>query len=146
MRIQVSTEVERHQPDLPRFVVIPAALVAVWQPEGTTVVEGEINGISIGRRSMKRWDAERWFIDLPEQLCRTAGIDSGDQVVLEIRMASTELPTELAELLAQSPTATERWNNLSPGHRRAIHEQIVAAKRPETRIRRARKALGLDQS
>lgn len=136
-----SVQIERHDPGLPRYVVVPSSVVRPWRLEGTTVVEGTLDGTDLGRRTMKRWDEERWFLDLPERLCRRAGVDTGDEVELVIRRASTELPAELESLLAGSLRARERWRELSASRRRMVREHVLAAKRPETRQRRARKAL-----
>ncbi|MFQ5526922.1 MAG: hypothetical protein ACE5GX_11770 [Thermoanaerobaculia bacterium] len=53
--IHLEATVERHHPQMARCVVIPASVVARWKLEGTTVVEGTLNGIPLGRRSLKRW-------------------------------------------------------------------------------------------
>lgn len=141
--ISMAAVIDRHHTQMPRYVVVPSSVVAEWALEGTTVVEGEINGHSMGRRSLKPWDDERWFIDLPEKLCRTAGVETGDRVDLEIRIASADLPLELSRLLTESPSARHRWDQLSFSRQRMIREYILAAKRPETRERRAHKSLGV---
>ena len=45
--IEVSVEVERKQEDLPRFVVIPASLVAAWNLAGTETIELTVNGVAV---------------------------------------------------------------------------------------------------
>ncbi len=109
------------------------------------MVEGTLGGKVLGRRTLKRWDEDRWFLDLPERLCLRAGVETGDEVDLEIRRASTELPPELAELLGSSSRARERWRELSASRQRVIREHVLAAKRPETRRRRASAALGMPE-
>lgn len=141
--LRISARVERKDPGLPRNVVVASWVVHPWRLEGTTVVEGTLDGTALGRRTLKRWDEDRWFLDLPERLCRRAGVETGDEVDLEIRRASTELPPELAELLGSSSRARETWRELSASRQRVICEHVLAAKRPETRRRRARSALGL---
>lgn len=143
--VSVSARVERKYPGLPRYVVVPSSVVRPWRLEGTTVVEGTLDGTALGRRTLKRWDEQRWFLDLPERLCRRAGVETGDDVELEIRRASTELPAELASLLADSSRARERWRELSASRQRVVREHVLAAKRPETRRRRARAALGMPE-
>ena len=59
----------------------PSAL-ARWKLEGTTIVEGALNGTPFGRRSLKHWDDERWFVELRKDWCRKAGIAPGDRVEL----------------------------------------------------------------
>jgi hypothetical protein len=68
-QIKVTSTVTRHHPQFSRLVTIPLDVVAPWQLEHTTVIEGTINGVDLGRRSLKRWDDRNcWWIDLPEQL------------------------------------------------------------------------------
>ncbi len=123
---------------------MPASAVAAWNLEGTTVVEGTLDGVDLGRRSLKRWDADRWFVDLPGTWCRNAGVSTGDGVELTLRIASSELPQELARLIAESATAQAAWRRLTASQQRMLREHVLAAKRPKTRERRARRGLGLN--
>src|SRR5215831_3468427 len=99
--IRLSARIERkaEYPQLPRFIVVPAAAVAEWKLTATTTIEGTLNGVDVGRRGLKQWDANRWFFELPDPVCRRAGVDAGATVELELRRASEDLPVELAELL-----------------------------------------------
>ncbi len=139
--LRMEAVVERHLPGMPRYVVVPASKVARWKLEGTTIVEGTLNGIPLGRRSLKPWDEERWFVELRNDWCRKAGISTGDRVALALALASTELPDELERVLSESAAARECWDRMTAGQRRIVREDVLAAKRPETRERRARKAL-----
>jgi hypothetical protein len=142
--LEVTTVVEHKHEGLPRFVCIPLDKVAPWKLDATTTVEGMINGVDVGRRSLKRWDDRGcWFMDLPEPLCRKAQIDTGARVELNLRVASQELPPELARLIANDPAARRAWEQLTPGQQRMLREEIFAASQPATRERRARRALGL---
>lgn len=141
--MQVTTLVERKQATLPRYVVVPAALIVAWLVTETTMVEGRVNGQSLGRRALKRWDAGRWFIELPDRSCKRWGVDVGDRVVLELARASTTLPDALADLVATEPAAEAAWSALSPSRQRMLIEEVRAAVRPATRVRRARCGLGL---
>ena len=133
--------VERKAASLPRYVVIPAKVLAPWGLAGTTVVEGEMNGTATGRRSLKRWDERGWFLDLPEKLCAAAGVDTGDEVTLCLRSGDDTLPEELVSLIANDPRAKQSWEVLTHSQRRMLREQVLNAKRPATRERRARRAL-----
>src|SRR6185503_21378989 len=93
--IAITPTIERKQLDLPRYVIVPSAVIQPWMLTETTVIEGTLNGASIGRRTIKHWDDERWFIEIPETLCRLANVDTGDTVQLDIRRASTDMPGEL---------------------------------------------------
>ncbi|MDE2924635.1 MAG: YdeI/OmpD-associated family protein [Acidobacteriota bacterium] len=140
--ITLRSRVERHQPDLPRYVVVPESAVAPWKLGGTTVVEGTAGGFDFGRRSLKRWDADRWFLDLPGKWCRDAGVSTGDEVELTLRVASSALPAELARLIGESASAQAAWQRLTASQQRMLREHVLAAKRLETRERRARRGLG----
>jgi len=139
--VALLTIVQRKQPNLPRFVVIPAQLVADWQLTGTTTVEGTLNGIDIGRRSLKPWDEQRWFVELPEPLCKKARVEKGHSVTIVMSLALEEMPAELTQLMASDPKAKSAWEKLTASQQRMLREHIVAAKQPATRERRARQAL-----
>lgn len=133
--------IERKDPKLPRFVVVPAWALAKWGLTETTVVEGTLKGVDLGRRTLKRWDDQRWFVELPEPLCRRAGVETGDSMTIILRIASTELPLELAQLLSSDKAAQAAWEKLTPSQQRMLREQIASAKQAATRERRARQAL-----
>ncbi len=141
--ITLRARVQRHQPDLPRYVVVPDSAVASWKLGDTTVVEGALGGFDLGRRSLKRWDADRWFLDLPGKWCRDARVSTGDEVELTLRMASSALPDELLRLIEGSAAAKAVWTRLTASQQRMLREHVLAAKRSETRVRRARRGLGL---
>lgn len=139
--IRIAAIIERKHPKLPRFVVVPDKAVARWEIKGTTVVEGSLNGAEMGRRTLKPWDDQRWFIELPESLCRKAQVDTGDSVTITLRIAPAGLPEELAQLIANDPMAKARWEKLTSSQQRMLRENVAAAKRPATRQRRAAIAL-----
>lgn len=82
-------------------------------------------------------------MDLPDATCRKVGVDTGDVVALSLRVASEELPAELAQLIKQNPSARAQWEKFTPGQQRMLREEILAAKQPATRARRAARALGI---
>jgi hypothetical protein len=140
--IEVTSTVIRHTPQLSRLVTIPVETILPWKIEQATVIEGTINGVDLGRRSLKRWeDRQCWWIDLPEPLCKKAKLEIGDQVQLVIHLASDKLPEELAALLKTNPQAKRRWEKLTQAQQRMLREEIFAAKTSQTRLRRAEKVL-----
>lgn len=141
-QISVVTTVIRHNPQFSRLVTIPLDEIAPWKLTGTTTVEGTINGIDLGRRSLKRWDDRNcWWIDLPEPLCRKAKLETGDEVQLTIRLASEDLPEELQELLKTNAAAKANWEKLTHAQQRMLREDVFAAKSAAARRRRAGKFL-----
>ena len=141
-QITVTSKVIRHHPQFSRLVTIPLDVVAPWKIEHTTVIEGTINGVDLGRRSLKRWDDRHcWWIDLPGPLCRKANLETGTTAELIIRLASEDLPEELKNLLTQNPQAKERWAKLTKAQQRMLREEIWSARTTMTRTKRAEKWL-----
>jgi hypothetical protein len=144
--VNVSCQIERKAQRLPRYLVVPAHLLEKWKLVGTTVVEAIINGIAVGRRSLKKWDDDRWFIELAQTMCERIGVDTGDRVNLSLRLAPDELPDELATVLIESRRARAAWATLTPAEQRRVREEIFAAKSAATRRRRAERALGVSRA
>lgn len=142
MATRIESTVERKDPSLPRFVVVPDDAVADWRLEGTTMVDVTIDGTDVGRRSLKRWrERGGWFFDLTQDQAEGADVDVGERITVELRRASTALPDELRDLLDEDPEACRRWESLTDSRRRMLAEHVRNAKRPETRARRAARAL-----
>ena len=139
--VELTATIERKQPSLPRFVVVPARLLESWALNGATVVEATLNGIGIGRRTLKRWDDRRWFVELPQPVCERCGVDVGAAVVLRLAVAAEELPAELLHLLDADPAARAAWAALTASGQRMLREHVLAANGAATRLRRAAKAL-----
>ena len=98
-----------------------------------------MNGVNVGRRSLKCWDDRGcWFIDLADAVCRKANVETGDRVKLSLKIGSEELPEELAQLIKRNSPARARWEQLTPGQKRMLREEILAAKQPATRRSRPR--------
>ena len=142
-RVRLDAVVERKQASLPRFVVVPGAAVAAWDLGGTTVVDVTIGGTAIGRRGLKWWGKgkDQWFFELTEAHCAKLGVGVGSRIQVGLAPASTELPVELASLVEGSEAARRAWGSLGDGARRRWAEHVRAAKRPETRRRRAARVL-----
>ena len=142
--LNVTTTIEHKHKGLPRFVCVPMSKVDPWKLQGTTTVEVTMNGVNVGRRSLKRWDDRGcWWMDLADAACRKANVETGDRAKLSLKIASEELPKELAQLIRKNSQARARWELLTPGQKRMLREEILAAKQPETRARRAARALGI---
>lgn len=142
--LNVTSVIEHKHEGLPRFVCIPISKVEPWKLQGTTTVEVTMNGVNVGRRSLKRWDDRGcWWMDLADAVCRKANVETGDRAKLSLKIASEELPAELAQLLKKNAQARARWERLTPGQKRMLREEILAAKQSETRARRAARALGV---
>ena len=129
-------------PQFSRLATIPLEAVAPWKLDQTTIVEGTINGVDFGRRSMKRWDDRNcWWIDLPDALCKKAKIDDGDEVLLKLSLASEDLPGELEQLITTNRSAKAHWDKMTTSQQRMLREEVFAVKSSEARMRRASKYL-----
>ncbi len=68
---------------------------------------------------------------------------AGDSVAFDLerdarsRSANVEIPDELADVLAKDPAARAAFDAMAPSRRREHADHVAAAKRPETRLRRA---------
>jgi uncharacterized protein YdeI (YjbR/CyaY-like superfamily) len=80
-------------------------------------------------------------VEIPQAACSKVGVDKGDRVVLELTLASQTLPAELLELIEKDSVARASWTALSAARQRMLREHILAAKTPQTRTRRAQRAL-----
>lgn len=142
--LSVTSIIEHKHEGLPRFVCIPMKAVEPWKLSGTTTVALSINGVQVGRRSLKRWDDRNcWWMDLSNDVCRKAKIETGDRVKMNLTIASEELPAELLTLISENPKARRRWESLTSGQQRMLREEVLAAKQSATRSRRAARALGV---
>ncbi|HWQ34933.1 MAG TPA: YdeI/OmpD-associated family protein [Blastocatellia bacterium] len=139
--VKVTGIIERKQENLPRYLVIPSSAIEHWALKETTVVEVELNGRRVERRTIKNWDSERWFISITEKDCRLLGLETGDSADVTLKAASAELPEELISLLLTDSRASAAWNRMTPGQQRMLKEEIAAGKQSATRARRARKSL-----
>jgi hypothetical protein len=63
-------------------------------------------------------------------MCERIGVHTGDRVDLSLRLASDELPDELATLLEDSRRAKAAWAKLTPAQQRMLREEIFAANPP----------------
>ncbi len=138
-QVSLSTILERKDPGLPVYVVIPGKAISAWKLTGTTVVEGVVNGRSFGRRNLKAWGkgSDNWFLEFTSPFCKLAGLGVGDSVSLEFEVADTALPQELKTLLSTSKVLTRSWSKLSDSQRRDASEHVRAAKSLSARKRRA---------
>lgn len=138
--ITFTASLQRKDPKLPVYVVVPYAQIAHWNLEATTMVEGTLNGQAFGRRSIKRMNAASdsdWFIEFTAPICKALGVEVDDKLNVALCLATTDVPKELADLLSANPPLRAAWNAVSDYSRRTSAEHIRAAKTEATRVRRA---------
>jgi hypothetical protein len=139
--LKLVVRIERKHAEMPAFVIVPAAKLAKWKLTATTTVEGTLDGVALGRRSLKRWDHERWFIELPRESLDALGKSPGDRATLVINRAPTEIPAELQRLIDADAEARKHWESRTDSQKRMLREEVLAAKSSSARERRARRAL-----
>jgi hypothetical protein len=137
--VRISARLQRKDPSLPVYVVIPGRHVQPWRLTGTKVIEGTANGVPFGRRTIKAWGkgADDWFVEFTAPFCKTASLSVGDRIALELRIADASTPPELDKILSKNKNMTAAWLALSERERRDAGEHIRAAKAQATRERRA---------
>lgn len=104
------------------------------------MVEGTVNGHAFGRRSMKKLNATShsdWFVEYTAPLCKGLGINVGDELKVDLRLAATEIPRELDEQFSLNPNLHAFWSSRSEYARRISAEHVRAGKTETTRLRRA---------
>jgi hypothetical protein len=138
--ISFEAVIERIAPVVPRFIVYPGK---AWdETAGTFTVDVSLNGIPVGLRNLIPWKERGWHFGLSQPICRKVGVETGDRVHVEMRRLGDTRPQELQELLKSDPKAENAWKELSAGERRDFVLFVADAKKPGTRMRRARRLLG----
>ena len=137
--ISFDAVIERIAPEVPRFIVYPGK---AWDETGTFIVDVSLNGIPIGLRNLIPWKERGWHFGLSQPMCRKVGMETGDRVHVEMRRLGDTRPQELQDLFKSDPRAEKAWKRLSAGERRDFVLFVADAKKPETRMRRARRLLG----
>lgn len=139
-QISFDATIERLAPEVPRFVVFPGD---PWSETGTFLVDVSLNGIPIGLRNLIPWKERGWHFGLSQTMCSNAGVETGAAVHVEMRRLGNARPSELEELLTGDSAAQAAWNALSAGEQRDFILFVADARKPETRMRRARRLLAL---
>jgi hypothetical protein len=129
----------RHHPELPVYILVPGEIVARFERTATFVVQASVAGRRIGRRTVKPWGDGRWFMELTKAQCARLGVGAGDVVEVDL-VPAPELPEEL-EAALDARGLRGGWARLTPAERRAIAEEVFAARRADTRARRIERVL-----
>lgn len=137
--------IERHHADLPVYLIVPTAVVDAFARQRTFVVEAEVDGQKIGRRSIKPWGDGRWFMELTKAQCRRLAVGPGSRVEVAIALAE-EMPADLAARIEELGLG-QGWARLTEAERRSCAETVFDAKRPATRSARIERIVArLDRS
>ena len=123
------------------FLIIPPDVAIDWGP-GQKAVRGTISGYAFRGTASRGEGALR--VAIPRGFREMARLSRGDtvEVALELDAAPrpVNVPDELRAVFKADPEVAALYDKLPPSHRRAWASYVAEAKRPETRIRRARRA------
>lgn len=123
------------------FLVVPPDLAARWGG-GPLAVRGTIAGHPFRGTATKGEGALR--VPVPRALRDKVGLHRGDTVAVvlepDTKPRQVIVPAELRAVFRDDPEAAALYEKLPPAHRRAWAAHVADARRPETRMRRARKA------
>ena len=128
------------------FIRAPFSVEKEFGVKGRVAVQGAINGIPFRSSLLPQGGGEHILV-VNKELRDRAGVTAGDtaRFVLERDDAprEVELPAELAQALAANSDAQALFARLSYSHQKEYADYVAAAKRPETRQRRAANAVDL---
>ena len=128
------------------YLHIPFDVEQTFGSKARIPVAGTINGYAFENSLMPNGDGTHSMM-VSKALQGGAKAGAGDLVTVIIDVDRSErvvpVPPELAQALATEPAADAAFQKLSTSHRREFAEWVASAKRPETRVSRAAKALPL---
>jgi hypothetical protein len=123
------------------FLIVPPDLAVSWG-RGPKAVRGTLSGYPFRGTASRGEGALR--VPIPRDLRERAGLRRGDTVEVALELDSAprrvEVPAELRAVFEEDPEVAALYDELPPSHRRAWATYVAEAKRPETRMRRARRA------
>jgi hypothetical protein len=139
--IRFRTQLLRKDPGLPVFIRIPGAVVAPWKLSEWRTVEGSLDGHDFGRRAIKDWgkDSPDWFVEFVKPFLEASGLEPGDTVDVELRLADMTMPEEMAARMASDAAFARAYEALIPNHKRKAVEHYLEAKTPAGRTARLEK-------
>jgi uncharacterized protein YdeI (YjbR/CyaY-like superfamily) len=87
------------------------------------------------------------FLVVNKSIRDAAGVDVGDRVTVVLRVDTeerrVEVPAELAEALAADTEARKAFEAFGYSHQKEYADWVGEAKKAETRLSRAQKAVGM---
>ena len=125
------------------LVVVPPKVIEALGGKGRIPVTASFNGVPY-RGSIVRMGGDA-VLGVQKAIMAAAGVSVGDTLRIEVSNddapREVELPDELATALRANRTARRVFEGLSYSHRREYARSVAEAKRPDTRVRRAERAI-----
>jgi len=125
------------------LVEVPPAVIEALGGKGRIPVTASFNGVPY-RGSIVRMGGGA-VLGVQKAIMAEAGVSVGDTLAIQVSNddapREVEVPDELANALRRNGTARTVFDGLSYSHRREYAQHVAEAKRPETRARRAERAI-----
>jgi hypothetical protein len=122
------------------YLVVPAHQADQLSPGKKTGfrVTGKIDGVPVTSVALLPMGEGNFILALNAALRKKLAKPVGETVTLSLKVETREQPlcADLLECLADEPLARERFEALTPGHRRYFSKWVEEAKLPETRAKR----------
>jgi hypothetical protein len=127
------------------FVTVPIDVEAVFGKKRVKV-RATIDGVPY-RGTLVRMGTPCHMLLVLKEIREQIGKGTGDEVDVsieeDIEPRVVEVPADLQLAFAEEPDAARKFDALSYTHRKEYVTWITEAKRPETRMRRTRKAMDM---
>ncbi|MEN8615165.1 YdeI/OmpD-associated family protein [Dehalogenimonas sp. THU2] len=130
-------------PDAPRaaFICVPFDVKETFGTRARVAVKGTFDGVEY-RGTIKPMTGGH-VIGVNAEIRKALGKHTGDtiHVIMEkdTEQRTVEIPADLLTALDNNPAAHDYFNKLPYSHRNEYVENIIEAKKPETRTRRVEK-------
>lgn len=142
MSVRFSADVDQDTGTSP-YVDVPADVLARISPKRRVPVQVTVNGHTFRTTIAPMQGC--LILGFNKANAAAAAVGAGDRIEIELAEDTAprevDVPPELAAALAGTPAAQAAYNALSYTHRREWAEYVGQAKRPETRARRAARAV-----
>lgn len=126
--VQLEAVVRRTERRALYYVIVPNSTVRSWGLGNSAVVDGDLNGVELGRHFLNRVDEQYWYIGLSHAWCVRADVAPGDRVRLSLRIATTDLPHALARRISLFPSARQSWEAMTRSQQTDLRRLVVSAR------------------
>jgi len=126
------------------YLTVPFSAAEAYGVKGRIPIRATVNGVAYRSSLLPKGDGTHYLV-VGGKIRDEVGATQGDvvKVVLELDLEErvVDVPPELARLLKRRPKARTAFAKLAYSHQKRYADHIQEAKSPETRGRRAEKAV-----
>ena len=126
------------------YVVVPFSVPGTFGTRGQVKVQAWVNRVFLRGSLMPKGDGSHYMI-VNKSVREQAGVERGDTVTVVLGRdeapRTVEVPEALRVALQADPAAQQFFKRLSYSHQKEYTDWLASAKRKETRLRRAAKAV-----